>query len=634
MSLLEKSLNPQFNSGGLTAGVDYFGRVGQGQRRTMNPGPASPRTAEAEVPQGTGFDTGPSDPGLGGGQGQGMTGEQAFATQMGLAGLGLFGAATGNQDLQQAAGLGGVGVSASQGNYAPAASTVTRMLGGGADAANAVNLATQAYQSYANRATPEKTELDPEGRYLGSTGSIQNANRDASLMSSLGSTIAGQAIPGYNLANMGLLAATGIFGDTPTSIGDIFTYGPMGARNFEGVSSLNAAQGQKVIQNAADPLGTMIGVRGVDISQNPQAMEDARKAAAFAFDTGWGQNRPAGLQAQFDAGQQRVGGMGIDAGSYGLPTVQDDMGPGAPGTAGREAYESFGGGDSGGGGGGDYSFGGYGGGFNEVSYSPSYSSTSDFSVGGDFGSGGNFGSVSGSGGGFGTVSYNNGGMVGDMPGITQRYNNGGMVSGAPNSGGGSLLTMGFADGGMVGMGGKPSPAMVQKRVDMILRDPEARQALLARPQQLMASGELTPDEVTTMARVAEASMFNPDLYPQLRQFVAEQGMTPLPAAYDPLVVTRIMAIAKALQEETPAGEVPSTDQAQVQSPTPGEGNGGYLQGPGTGRSDSIGTVNETTGQPVKVANGEYVVPAHVVRAKGREFFDNLLRRYSDVPKGE
>jgi hypothetical protein len=261
--------------------------------------------------------------------------------------------------------------------------------------------------------------------------------------------------------------------------------------------------------------------------------------------------------------------------------------------------------------------------------------------GGDFGgTNGMAGDPSGAGAAGGTSYAADGGMATSngferpMPGITQRYNNGGMVSGAPTPGGGSLLTMGFADGGMVGMGGKPSPAMVQKRVDMILRDPQARQALLARPQQLMASGELTPEEVTTMARVAEASMFNPDLYPQLRQFVAEQGMTPLPASYDPLVVTRILAIAKALQEETPAGQVPGTDQAQMQQPVPGMKNGGYLQGPGTGRSDSIGTVNETTGQPVKVANGEYVVPAHVVRAKGREFFDNLLRRYSDVPKGE
>ena len=57
-----------------------------------------------------------------------------------------------------------------------------------------------------------------------------------------------------------------------------------------------------------------------------------------------------------------------------------------------------------------------------------------------------------------------------------------------------------------------------------------------------------------------------------------------------------------------------------------------IHGPGTGRSDSIGTVNETTGEPVRVANGEYIIPEHVVRVKGREFFDNLLRRYADVPK--
>ena len=226
-------------------------------------------------------------------------------------------------------------------------------------------------------------------------------------------------------------------------------------------------------------------------------------------------------------------------------------------------------------------------------------------------------------------TYANGGMVGDMPGITKRYMDGGPVQGGP------LLAMGFADGGMMGqMGGKPTPAAVNKQVDAMLRDPRTRQTMLARPQQLMASGELTPDEVTTMGRVAEAALFSPELHPQLRQFVAQQGMTPLPAAFDPSVIMRIMAISRALQQATPPGQVPGTEQAQMQRPVPGEGNGGYLQGPGTGRSDSIGTVNETTGEPVKVANGEYVIPAHVVRAKGREFFDNLLRRYSDVPKGE
>jgi hypothetical protein len=250
--------------------------------------------------------------------------------------------------------------------------------------------------------------------------------------------------------------------------------------------------------------------------------------------------------------------------------------------------------------------------------------------GANAGSGGFSGMSNQGEGGFGSMGgWKDGGMVGDMPGITQRYMDGGPVQGQP------LLAMGYADGGMMGqMGGQPTPAVVNKQVDAMLRDPRTRQTLLARPQQLMASGELTPDEVTTMGRVAEAAMFSPELYPQLRQFVAAQGMTPLPAAFDPSVIMRIMAIARGLQSETPAGQVPGTDQAQMQRPVPGEGNGGYLQGPGTGRSDSIGTVNETTGEPVKVANGEYVIPAHVVRAKGREFFDNLLRRYSDVPKGE
>lgn len=221
----------------------------------------------------------------------------------------------------------------------------------------------------------------------------------------------------------------------------------------------------------------------------------------------------------------------------------------------------------------------------------------------------------------GVGGYADGGMIGERPGITKRY-----------ADGGPLLAMGFADGGRIAMGAVPSNASVNDRVNAILRNPQMRQAIVSRAQQLMDSGELTPEEVTTMGRVAEAAMFNPALYPQLRQFVAAQGMTPLPAAYDPSVVTKIIATARALQQSTPAGQVPPTTDAAVSPPAPGMRQGGMIHGPGTGRSDSIGTVNETTGEPVRVANGEYIIPEHVVRVKGREFFDNLLRRYADVPK--
>ena len=263
----------------------------------------------------------------------------------------------------------------------------------------------------------------------------------------------------------------------------------------------------------------------------------------------------------------------------------------------------------------------------------SYSSSSDSGAGGSgFGSGvSSFGAYSGGyGGGYGG-GWADGGMIGDeLPGLTMRYADGGSVQGP-------LLSMGFADGGAVAMGSQPNPQMVNAQINQMVRDPQVRQQMVARAQALMQSGELTPEEVMTMGRVAEASLFNPGLYPQLRAFVAEQGMAPLPPAFDPSVIMKIVAISRVLQQSgmggaTPPGQVPPMNQAMMTPPTPGMAGGGMIHGPGSGRSDSIGTINETTGQPVKVANGEYVIPAHIVKAKGREFFDNLLRRYSEVPK--
>lgn len=57
------------------------------------------------------------------------------------------------------------------------------------------------------------------------------------------------------------------------------------------------------------------------------------------------------------------------------------------------------------------------------------------------------------------------------------------------------------------------------------------------------------------------------------------------------------------------------------------GRRGIVRGPGNGVSDSVSAVNEDTGQPYRLSNGEYIVPADVVEAKGREFFDKLLDRY-------
>lgn len=53
---------------------------------------------------------------------------------------------------------------------------------------------------------------------------------------------------------------------------------------------------------------------------------------------------------------------------------------------------------------------------------------------------------------------------------------------------------------------------------------------------------------------------------------------------------------------------------------------GYIEGPGTGTSDSVAAINRTTGQRVQLSNGEMVIPADVVRRKGTEFFERMIEK--------
>jgi hypothetical protein len=60
---------------------------------------------------------------------------------------------------------------------------------------------------------------------------------------------------------------------------------------------------------------------------------------------------------------------------------------------------------------------------------------------------------------------------------------------------------------------------------------------------------------------------------------------------------------------------------------PGFAEGGLIQGPGTGTSDSIPAVNTDTGEPIKVSTGEVVIPADVVAQLGPEFFLSLIDKF-------
>lgn len=55
-------------------------------------------------------------------------------------------------------------------------------------------------------------------------------------------------------------------------------------------------------------------------------------------------------------------------------------------------------------------------------------------------------------------------------------------------------------------------------------------------------------------------------------------------------------------------------------------DGGLVEGPGNGTSDSVPATVDGQ-EPARLSNGEYVIPANVVRQKGVEFFDKLVGKY-------
>lgn len=59
----------------------------------------------------------------------------------------------------------------------------------------------------------------------------------------------------------------------------------------------------------------------------------------------------------------------------------------------------------------------------------------------------------------------------------------------------------------------------------------------------------------------------------------------------------------------------------------GMADGGKVQGPGTGTSDSVPAVNTDSGQRIQLSNGEYVVSADTVRALGTAYFDKLQAKH-------
>lgn len=201
----------------------------------------------------------------------------------------------------------------------------------------------------------------------------------------------------------------------------------------------------------------------------------------------------------------------------------------------------------------------------------------------------------------------------------------------------------YAEGGMVGAGGQPAPmgrpglapqGQPQQPMSMQGMEAQINQFVSQNPEQVqqiqqaflesMQSGELTPEELNMMVQLATVAAQNPEMYPNVRRFAIQQGIATeedLPTEYDQGLVFVILLAAKSLQRG-----MGGQNMMQGGSPAamPAMKAGGTV--PHSKRNDG--------GVPIMAHEGEYVIPRHVVEMKGKEFFDNLIAKYSDKGKGK
>lgn len=208
----------------------------------------------------------------------------------------------------------------------------------------------------------------------------------------------------------------------------------------------------------------------------------------------------------------------------------------------------------------------------------------------------------------------------------------------------------YADGGQVGpmgqpmMGGQPMGGAPMAAGDMeseigrvIQQNPQVVQQIQQVIMEALQSGEMTMEQLNTAVQLAMAAAQNPALYPRLRQLAIQRGLASeqeLPQEYDQGIVFAILLAGTAAQQmmggqqmQQPAPQMLANGgRVETFGDTfrPGFNLGGDIPeewsptGDRTGRADDI---------PIRVSGGEYVIPKHVVEAKGTEFFDRLLEQY-------
>jgi hypothetical protein len=224
------------------------------------------------------------------------------------------------------------------------------------------------------------------------------------------------------------------------------------------------------------------------------------------------------------------------------------------------------------------------------------------------------------------------GMMGQQS-FVPSYQAGGMIGagGMPEP-----TSVGLAPEGQTPQGGAMAPQMLEMQVNQFAtQHPEQVNQIRTAIMEAMQSGELTQQELNMVVQLATVAAQNPEMYPYVRNFAIQQGIAmeqDLPPQYDQGLVFVLLLAARALQADAGGQNMmqggspamaggPEISASQVSSGAiPSMAKGGMT--PESKKSDGSVLIN--------AHEGEFVIPANVVKMKGKEFFDSLVEKYRDV----
>lgn len=201
--------------------------------------------------------------------------------------------------------------------------------------------------------------------------------------------------------------------------------------------------------------------------------------------------------------------------------------------------------------------------------------------------------------------YDNGGSVAQSvptSGVTPVMSDMGAGQSQSKGGGGNGLMSGFMQGAGSGVGQAIGGALAQHQANAMLPGTQAQIAADPQMQQL---------QQPTMDTGAQPEFSVPH---------ADGGM---PGHGDPNQQRKRYDYGNPAVQHNQQPMAPPL----VNIPGPWVGANGGSPGPGLiqhGASDGTGIDDQV---PARVSVGEYIIPADVVHAKGKEFFDQLLKRY-------